>query len=332
MVSLFSVLSRAQENSFSKLSIIIESFEKNSYLTYQSIPTTMINTQKTSTKQQIIDYFEGAGLDYYYWDKAFNMHFGYFRPGLNPFNRAGLLRQMNQEIMDRLQLHRYHAPFVLDLGCGLGAASRYMAEAHPEAQFYGFTITPWQVKFGNALNREHHKQDQVSLFQSDFAALPLANESADAAFAMESACYARGADKMELIEELYRVLKPGGRFVINDGFRKHSQPLPRWLDNVYRKNMECWALKDLADINLFVDALKKVGFRNISVEDASWKVAPSFAHIPWVTLRFYWDVWKKGQWSNLDQQRKNNALAPLLGMIMGASRKHFGYYIVSGEK
>ncbi len=292
----------------------------------------MTTIQSTSTQQQIINYFEGAGLDYYYWDKAFNMHFGYYKPGMNPFNRPALLRMMNQIVMERLRLDLYDAPFVLDLGCGLGAASRFMGQAHPNAQFYGFTITPWQVEFGNALNEEHGMENQVTLFQSDFAALPLADESADAAFAMESACYAPGKDKMAFVEELYRVLKPGGRFVISDGFRKHSRPLPGWLDTVYRKNMECWALKDLADINLFIHALEKVGFSNISVEDASWKVAPSFAHIPWVTLRFYWDIWKKGEWPRLDQQRKNNALAPVLGMIMGASRKHFSYYIISGEK
>jgi len=172
----------------------------------------------------------------------------------------------------------------------------------------------------------------VSLFVSDFASLPIADQSAEAAFAMESACYAKGDDKREFARELYRVLKPGGRFVITDGFRKHSRPLPRWLNKVYRKNMECWALTDLADIHLFIEALKKVGFRNIKVEDKSWRVAPSFAHIPFVTLNFYWDVWKKGELKKLDQQRKNNALAPALGMIMGASRKHFSYYFVSGEK
>ncbi|MCB0631047.1 MAG: methyltransferase domain-containing protein, partial [Lewinella sp.] len=155
---------------------------------------------------------------------------------------------------------------------------------------------------------------------------------ADAAFAMESACYAGGENKMDFVRELYRLLKPGGRFVINDGFRKHTGLLPVWLEKIYRKNMECWALSDLADIHAFVAALKLVGFQNIRIEDASWRVAPSFAHIPRVSLHFYWDVLRKGELFKLDHQRRNNALAPALGMIMGLSRKHFGYYIISGEK
>lgn len=292
----------------------------------------MLATIQLTARQKIIHYFEGAGLDYYYWDKDFNMHFGYYAPGISPFDRPALLRRMNREVMRRLCLEQYAEPLVLDLGCGLGAASRCMAGENPEAQFAGFTITPWQVHFGNQLTREAGLERRVTLYESDFASLPLGDNTAEAAFALESACYAKGHDKAEFALELYRVLKPGARFVVADGFRKHARPLPAWLEKVYRKNMDCWALTELADIQLFVKSLQNEGFRNIRVEDISWRVAPSFAHIPFVTLRFYWDVWQRKETGALDRERKNNALAPALGMIMGASRRHFSYYLVSGEK
>lgn len=292
----------------------------------------MLATIQLTARQKIVHYFEGAGLDYYYWDKAFNMHFGYFKPGMNPFDRPALLDQLNREVMQRLALEQHVEPMVLDLGCGLGAASRFMAKVRSDAFFSGFTITPWQVSFGNQLTKEEGLENRVTLYESDFARLPLGNNSAEAAFALESACYARGDDKADLIRELYRVLKPGGRFVIADGFRKHANPLPGWLNTVYRKNMDCWALTDLADIRQFAAALKKAGFCKVQVEDISWRVAPSFAHIPFVTLRFYLDVWKRKEAGHLDRERKNNALAPVLGMIMGLCRRHFSYYLVSGEK
>ena len=292
----------------------------------------MLVTHQQTIQEKVIHYFEGAGMDYGYWDPAFNMHFGYFRRGINPFSRAALLEQMNREVLRRLELHRCGEPLVLDLGCGLGAVSRSMALTEKRARFLGFTITPWQVSFGNELTKEEGLEDRVHLYESDFARLPLPGESADAVFAVESACYARGADKRDLVEELYRVLRPGGRFVLADGFRRHSRPLPRWLDKIYRRNMDCWALQELADIDRLVAALHECGFRHIQVEDVSWRVAPSFAHIPFVTLRFLFDIWRKGQLRNLDRERINNALAPALGMIMGLSRRHFGYYLVSGKK
>ncbi len=292
----------------------------------------MTSTIQSTAQQDIIRYFEEAGLDYAYWDKAFNMHFGFFKWGMNPFNRPALLRQLNREVMHRLEIKNHPDPLVLDLGCGLGAASRQMARELPGGQFYGFTITPWQVSFGNQLTADEGLTEKVQLIESDYTALPISENTADAAFALESACYAKGAGKTDFVRELYRVLKPGVRFVIADGFRNHSRSLPGWLHKIYRKNMDCWALQELADIQLFVPELKQAGFRNIRVEDISWRVAPSFAHIPFVTLQFLWDIWKKKETRHLARERKNNALAPALGMIMGLNRRHFGYYLVSGEK
>jgi len=37
----------------------------------------------------LAEYFSEAGPDYYAWSHAFNMHFGYFRWGMNPFRRRG---------------------------------------------------------------------------------------------------------------------------------------------------------------------------------------------------------------------------------------------------
>jgi len=34
-----------------------------------------------------------AGPDYASWSAAFNMHFGFFRWGMNPFNREAMLEQ-----------------------------------------------------------------------------------------------------------------------------------------------------------------------------------------------------------------------------------------------
>ena len=286
----------------------------------------------TQTKAHIIQYFEGAGLDYYEWSKSFNMHFGYYEWGKNPFDLEGLLNNMNAEVLKRLKLEDFEQPLVLDLGCGLGTSSRFMAERCPEATFYGLTITPWQVKFGSQLTKDAQMDRQVQHLCADYTNIPMADKAVEAAFAMESACYAKGPDKKDFLEELYRVLKPGGHFVISDGFRKHSRPLPKLLNKIYRTNMKCWALNDLADIDKFLKRMREIGFRNIEVEDASWKVAPSFAHVPWITLKFLVKQFWKGTFFKLSRERKNNTLAPILGLLMGASRPHFSYYIITGEK
>lgn len=293
-----------------------------------------MNTIKSRkvTHKKVIDYYEKAGLDYEVWSPNFNMHFGYYKWGMNPFNLEKMLNQMNEEVMKRLILEEHIEPLVVDLGCGVGATARYIAKKNWEATVYGVTITPWQVVFGNRLNHEANLANQIDIALGDFNNLSMPSNYADGAYAVESACYGNGADKKEFISEMYRVLKPGARFVITDGFRKHSNRLPNWLNFVYQRNMKYWALKELADLHLFAEELKKVGFKNILIEDVSWKVAPSFAHIPKTVAKFLWKRWMEKDDKKLVEERKNNALAPIYGMLMGLARKHFGYYIVSGEK
>jgi SAM-dependent methyltransferase len=193
-----------------------------------------MNTQSKTTRVtdhgRIIRYFEAAGLDYAEWSRAFNMHFGYYRPGTNPFRLEGMLDEMTAQVYDRLAIKDLSEPLVLDLGCGLGTSSRYMANRHPDAQFVGATVTPWQVEKGNRLTEAADLENRVLVMEADYLSLPCRIESADATFAIESACYARGKDKWDFIDALHGTLKPGGRFAVADCFRRNTRPMPKFID------------------------------------------------------------------------------------------------------
>src|ERR1700722_307237 len=72
-------------------------------------------------------YYREAGPDYAAWSREFNMHFGYYRAGVNPLRRETMLEQMNAEVLARLKLGGIGEPRLLDLGCGLGATLRSFA-------------------------------------------------------------------------------------------------------------------------------------------------------------------------------------------------------------
>ena len=61
-----------------------------------------------SRNERLIAYYEGSGPDFAEWSTGFNMHFGYFRAGLNPFRREGMLNEMNRQVLERLGLCRRH--------------------------------------------------------------------------------------------------------------------------------------------------------------------------------------------------------------------------------
>ncbi len=282
------------------------------------------------TPKAVVDFYDQMGEDYCHWSPSLNIHFGYFRRGMNPFNLEGTLDRMTLEVMNRLAIAGGKKN-VLDVGCGVGASSRLMARRQPGASFHGVTISPWQVAFGEKMNRETGLADRISLHEADFQKMPFPDSFANAAFAIESACYADGLDKSGLVHEISRVLKPGGRLVVVDGFRKHSRPYSAFFEKIYRRYLSLWAVEELADIQLFEKALRAAGFENVKVEDISWNVAPTAAHIPVTILKF---LVRKGlfQKAEIPKIQKNYLKALALTLVMGLWKKHFGYYIVTCEK
>jgi hypothetical protein len=93
-------------------------------------------------------YYEEAGPDYAAWSSHFNMHFGFFRWGMNPLWREAMLEQMNQEIQHRLHLTDESPARVFDMGCGVGATLRSFARRVPNADLNGITLVPWQLEQG----------------------------------------------------------------------------------------------------------------------------------------------------------------------------------------
>jgi MPBQ/MSBQ methyltransferase len=139
--------------------------------------------------------------------------------------------------------------------------------------------------------------------------------------------------KKELfVAEMARILKTGGRFCIADGFLKHDKKLPWLFTKIYRKIIDCWALPCFGNLDEFKNMLAKYGLTEIKTEEISMRIAPSVAYVPWTCIKFFaTELWRKKSFK-LKKERWNNVIAPVLGMILGLYRKHFGYYIISGVK
>ena len=54
--------------------------------------------------RELIHYYSEAGPDYGAWSPKFNMHFGYYASGMNPFRLEPMLERMNGEVIKALSL------------------------------------------------------------------------------------------------------------------------------------------------------------------------------------------------------------------------------------
>jgi SAM-dependent methyltransferase len=282
------------------------------------------------TRSDTQDYFTEVADDYRAWSANYNMHFGFWRAGLDPFRREDMLVEMNRAVGRALRLDAARPACVVDLGCGAGATARTLVVEHPN--LYAVTVTNVAVQNGIAarLDARAGVADRVAHVEADYTRTGLPAAQADGAWAVESACYASGTAKADFAAEAARILKPGARLVVVDGFllRRKAGRLATWLHRLWA---DSWAVPTLAVRDDFVSALRTQGFEKIEVKSLRWRVAPTALHIPVLATRFALaELWKAR--GRLSPWRRKHIVASYCALALGMFWRDFDYCMVTAVR
>ena len=283
-----------------------------------------LEKENTQIKNSFINLYNEATEDYEFWSRDFNMHFGYYIPfKTNPFKRDSMLNEMNNQVFKRLELKENQ--LIIDLGCGMGGTMRYGLDKFKKLRTIGVTLSDFQVKEGNKRLENYNGL----ILKEDYTKTSFKNNSVDGVYAVESLCHS-GHNKKAL-EEAYRILKPNSKFVITDAFlKKEVNDLCIGSNYAYKQLCSGWDLKGLGTIDIVKKQMEEIGFKNVHVEDISFRVAPSVLHVPFAITGFILKkIFRK---EHLKPQSLNNLKGSLFALITGLHMKSFGYYMISAEK
>lgn len=195
-------------------------------------------------------------LHYGFWDKSVRNH----QEALLNVNKF-LAKIANIKVGD----------IVLDAGCGIGGSSIWLAKNY-KIKAVGISISERQIIEARKLAFNNGVQDSTEFHEKDFLNSGFSNESFDIVWAVESVCHAE--DKKDFLREAYRMLKSGGRLVVDDGF------LIRSFENEQEKKdfkdfLDGMALPNLASESKFKELLEELGFKNIKIYDKTKDTFPS---------------------------------------------------------
>lgn len=149
---------------------------------------------------------------------------------------------------------------VLDLGSGGGIDVLLSARRVGSSGFvYGVDMTDEMLALAQE-NKAKAGVSNVAFLKGRIEAIPLPADTVDVVI---SNCVINlAADKSQVLQDAFRVLKPGGRFAVSDVVA--DGPVPEAL----RHNMEAWVgcLAGALEIETYQRMLTEAGFEDVSVE------------------------------------------------------------------
>lgn len=153
--------------------------------------------------------------------------------------------------------------FCADLGSGRGQDVLRMAESVGSEGFaYGIDLSEGMLKKAKR-NAEKLGIRNADFIRGELEALPLDDNSID--LLISNCTINHAEDKQAVWNEIYRVLKPGGRFVVSDIYS--SEPVPMKYAKDPEAVAECWA--GAVTKNSYMETLETAGFREVTILEES---------------------------------------------------------------
>jgi SAM-dependent methyltransferase len=149
---------------------------------------------------------------------------------------------------------------VLDLGSGCGIDVLLSAKrVGPTGKAYGLDMTDEMLSLARA-NQAQTGATNVEFLKGEIENIPLPDGAVDVII---SNCVINlSADKRRVLQEAFRVLKPGGRFAVSDVVCRGETPAE------VRRSMELWVgcLAGALEESDYVGLLTDVGFVDVGIE------------------------------------------------------------------
>ncbi len=179
------------------------------------------------------------------------------------------------KLIERLAARARIAPNsrVLDIGCGLGGSSRWLAQ-NLNCSVLGLTLSPVQAKLAAEATRKAGLSDWVHFEVQDATKFAFPPQSFDAVWVVE--CSEHLPDKARFIANCAQTLKPGGHLALCAWLRAES--LNDDGAQLVAKVCEGMLCPSLASSNEYTHWMHEAGLQLLEAENLTRRVEQTWKH------------------------------------------------------
>ena len=298
-----------------------------------------MNEKKTLDSSELSEHEKNIGraydnawpqfIDFWGIDESLGIHLGYYEPGVIRYKDQVL--NMNKYIGYLLELPKEESMKVLDVGCGVGGTSIYLANKYKNINITGITVAEEQVHLATKFARQRNASN-VNFSLCSYLHTNFPNNHFDRIFALESSAYAE--NYYHFLDEMTRILKPKGKLVIIEGFRIDKN-VSSFINLIYDNYYNSFGGANPPYIKNIEKYLSEKRFIGIKINDISRNIIPSLiissiVLFPIFCVKEIKDIGNHFK-KNLEEGYQVSRLANIYGIILGISG-HLKYQSVVAEK
>ena len=225
----------------------------------------------TALQQQIQQFYDASSS---LWEQIWgeHMHHGYYgADGKIKKERRQAQIDLIEELLQWSGVQQ--AENILDVGCGIGGSSLYLAQKF-DASVTGITLSPVQASRAAERATEAALGTKASFQVADAQNMPFADNSFDLVWSLESGEHM--PDKTKFMQECYRVLKPGGKFIMVTWCHRSTEngaltnDEKQHLADIYR----VYCLPYVISLPEYEQIARNLPLQNLQTADWSEAVAP----------------------------------------------------------
>jgi len=216
------------------------------------------------------DYYDSEEADEFYstiWGGE-DIHVGIYE-------KTRDIREASRTTVERMAelLGDLPSRHILDIGSGYGGGARKLVADFGARHVTCLNISEVENERNRAFTEKAGLSDRIDVVDGSFDDLPFGDASFDTVWSQDAILHA--PDRKAVLDEVARVLKPGGVFIFTDPMQATDLQDASALRPIYDRIH----LPDLASFGFYRDELGKRGFEEVLIEDRSEEIGNHYGRV-----------------------------------------------------